>query len=114
MLKIVIIIRVPCVRMMIYIGWIVVCFMIFFFVIMYIFVLYMLFCRGPQGRLVRQLSHPLKIKSLLTYLLTEKRILCLLHIPTYLILDAAYALTGITLLVLQLQRSPGGHVVQIT
>ena len=39
-----------------------------FFVIMYIFV-YMLFCRGPQGKLVRQLSHPLKMKSLLTYLL---------------------------------------------
>ena len=39
--------------------------------IMYTFV-YMLFCRGPQGRLVRQLSHPfiiksLLIKSLLTY-----------------------------------------------
>ena len=30
----------------------------------------MLFCRGPQERLVRHLSHPLKIKSLLTYLLT--------------------------------------------
>ena len=34
---------------------------------MYIFV-YMLFCREPQGRLVRQLGHPLKIKSLLTLL----------------------------------------------
>ena len=31
----------------------------------------MLFCRGPQGKLARQLSHPLKIKYLLTYLLTR-------------------------------------------
>ena len=43
-------------------------FFFFFFVIMYIFV-YMFFCRGTQGRLVRHLCHPLKIKSLLTYLL---------------------------------------------
>ena len=39
----------------------------FDFVIMYIFV-YILFWRGPQGRLVRPMSHPLKIKSLFTYL----------------------------------------------
>ena len=38
MLKLVIIIRVPCVRMMIYIEWIVVCFMIFFRYHVYIYI----------------------------------------------------------------------------
>ena len=56
-----------------------------FFVIMYIFV-YMLFCRGPQGRLVRQLSHSLKIKSLLTYLLTVPFIAILLLLAILLVI----------------------------
>ena len=46
MLKIVLIIRVSCVRMMDYIGWIVVCFMIFFFVIIYIYLYICCFAEG--------------------------------------------------------------------
>ena len=54
------------------------CFMIFFRYHVYICI-YVVF-QGPQGRLVRHLSHPLKIKSLLTYLLVTWKVNHLVHL----------------------------------